>query len=271
MTAITLEIPDELIGKLESLLHMDGETVEEAALDLLTISVDDWIRPRDAGKGDEPAAPDTPLTLALAHYIVAQPPPPRAVAEWHAVRDALAGAASAITPSSGNVFADLGRPDAAAKKARVIEALADMEPDAPTAPAQPAVGSALAPLAPEAWKAVRSRAVGVVGGYDLSVQLDLHEEGVELPPGKLNREMSGKIDPVTKRIEPLDRIMETAVRNSVRIVDECMNGSPPVYVLAGTPHPYGDEAWMEVTDGVGRVFPCREAAVRWLKAMGREA
>jgi hypothetical protein len=51
---------------------------------------------------------------------------------------------------------------------------------------------------------------------------------------------------------------------------EALNGSPPVYVLAGSGrHPYGDDAYYLMTDGVRRIFPDKAAAQAWLKAMGR--
>jgi hypothetical protein len=47
---------------------------------------------------------------------------------------------------------------------------------------------------------------------------------------------------------------------------EALNGSPPVYVMAGTGrHPYGDDAyWAE-----GRIFPNKDFANAWLRAMGK--
>jgi hypothetical protein len=46
---------------------------------------------------------------------------------------------------------------------------------------------------------------------------------------------------------------------------------PPVWVEfePGAKHPYGDDAYQMTTDGKARMFPSREAAQRWLAAMGK--
>lgn len=209
---------------------------------------------------------DTPLTLALARFITAQPPPPHRAAEWHAVRDAMARAAplpglfSQLTPEQRAQAIAMERdgteapPNAASpplESARDVAAFIALQAERDRLHKLLVEAGAATAFMPKDWKA-RAAALGVHDGYPAPTEPAQPAGGSALAP-----------------LAP--EAWEAVRERAVGAVGECMNGSPPVYVLAGTPHPYGDEAWTEVTDGVGRVFPCREAAVRWLQAMGREA